>query len=96
MLEKSVSYYIEGFLMPFHDLPELFEYLVNSGKYVIQHQGLTVYLGNCPLFWIYIKFPSDGRRIVTYIDYPKVEPQARKKSQLCCVTRATGTESPER
>ena len=74
----TLSYYIEGMPIPFHDLPELFEYLVNSGKYVIQHQGLTVYLGNSPLFWIYIKFPPDGRRIVTYIDYPKFEPQARK------------------
>lgn len=82
LARQTLSYYIEGMPIPFHDLPELFEYLVNSGKYVIMHQGLTVYLGNVPLFWIYIKFPPDGRCIVTYIDYPKsfsesIEPQAR-------------------
>lgn len=73
LFRPTLSYYIEGFSMPFHDLPELFEFIVNSGKFVIMFQGLTVYLGNFPLFWIRLKFPPDGRIVITYVDYPKIE-----------------------
>lgn len=68
-----VSYFIEGCPIPFHDLLELFEYLVNAGSLLYQYQFLTVYGdGWKPLFWIVIKDNlSAGKYFITYLDYPR-------------------------
>lgn len=67
----SHSYYIEGCPVPFHDLPELFEYLSRSGRYLYMYQFLTVFLdGWKPLFFIIIKTDETlTRHIITYQDY---------------------------
>ena len=69
----SHSYYIEGCPVPFHDLPELFEYLRHSGRYLYMYQFLTVFLdGWKPLFWIIINNDDTLTRFfITYRDYPK-------------------------
>lgn len=67
------TYYIEGCPIPFHDLPELFTYVVNAGKLLYQYQFLTVYLDKCvPLLWIIIErnyFTCQD--FVTYKEYPQ-------------------------
>lgn len=66
-----MNYYIEGCSMPFHDLPELFEFVRSSGRLLYMFQFLTVYLGSYPCFWIIIKYnPVTNRNYITYQDYP--------------------------
>lgn len=69
---NNYNYYIEGCPIPFHDLPELFDYLKHTGKLLYQYQFLTVYCGNYPCFWIIIERNySINVDFITYRDYPR-------------------------
>lgn len=67
------TYYIEGCPIPFHDLPELFDYISHAGDLLYMYQFLTVYLNNSvPLMWIIIERNYiTCQDFVTYQEYPK-------------------------
>lgn len=69
----SRSYYIEGFPVPFHDLVEVFEFLLSlSVKTLYLFSCSRVFLDDVPLMWI-IVFEKEiaGRTYVTYREFPR-------------------------
>ena len=64
--KKAMKYAIQSIPIPFHDLVEIFEYLINLPPvYLWQHQGLNILVNNIPRLKILILY-KNGLHCVTY------------------------------
>lgn len=62
-------YSIKSCPIPFHDLVEIFEFLVNLPLiYLWQYQGLDILLNGCPIMKILLRFVNG----ITYVSYTTV------------------------
>lgn len=62
-----MNYGIQGCPIPFHDLLEIFDFLVNlSPVYLYQYDGLVILLNGRPIMFIQV-FYRNGNYVVTYI-----------------------------
>ena len=66
---KRMEYRIKSCFIPFHDLLEIFEFLVNLPSiYLWQYQGLDILLNDRPIMKILIRFENG----TTYVSYTTV------------------------
>ena len=64
-----MEYRIKSCPIPFHDLLEIFEFLVNLPSiYLWQYQGLDIFLNDRPIMKILIRFENG----TTYVSYTTV------------------------
>lgn len=66
-----MNYYIEGCPIKFHDLLEIFDFLMNLPPFLIyQYDGLLICCNDHRLMWIRV-FYNSSFYYVTYLNYPK-------------------------